>query len=320
MFCSPGPLLSWPGPSMARRAAASRVWMPAALTVLLDKEMCVRNRIVLTVLMASLLLGLPLLAADSTIQRGIDVFTTRGDGTTFFDFGQNPLPAGFFCKSSAAFTERVALKGLPLTTGAPGQVWGADTIIERLDDAAFDADGVAATRIQFRALSLVSVAPIKTACGAFHVYASLAGPQRTTTMTIHRTEKNGGNFVAPLAVNARLTFIPVKPPRTKGGRALEVARNFTFPASPLPWSFQDNTKARSIGSVVVDTNGDLIPDMQLPGRSNFMAGRRSTERSANKLYYGECDPCPEMTCHLYNGEEHCSYPTQPPNCQLMACP
>jgi hypothetical protein len=279
-----------------------------------------RNRIVLLMLMASLMAGLPLLAAEATIQRGIDVFTTRGDGTTFFDFGQNPLPAGFFCKSSAAFTERVALKGLPLATGTPGQAWGADTIIERLDDASFDQDGVATTRIQFRALSLVSVAPVKTACGDFHVYASLAGPQRTTTMKIYRTEKEGGNFVAPLAVNARITFIPVKPPRNKEARSLEVTKSFTFPASPLPWSFQ-NTKARSIGSVVVDTNGDLIPDMQLPGRSNFMAGRSAKHAPSNKLYYAACpDPCAEPTCHIYNGEEHCSYPTQPPNCEITYCP
>lgn len=277
-----------------------------------------RKRIVLLMLVASIMAGLPLLAAETTIQRGIDVFTTPANGTTFFDFSQNPLPAGFFCKSSPAFTERVALKGLPLATGTPGQLWGADTIIERLDDASFDQDGVAATRIQFRALSLVSVAPIKTSCGAFHAYVSLDGPQRTTTMRIYRTEKAGGNFVAPLAVNARITFIPVKPPRNKGARALEVTKSFTFPASPLPWSFQGAT-AKSIGSVIVDTNGDLIPDMQLPGRSNFMAGRSAKHASANK-YYANCDPCAEPTCHMYNDEEHCSYPTQSPDCQLMLCP
>jgi len=33
----------------------------------------------------------------------------------------------------------VTFKGLPLTTGAPGQLWGSDTVIERLDDAVFDA-------------------------------------------------------------------------------------------------------------------------------------------------------------------------------------
>ena len=280
-----------------------------------------RNRIVLLMLVASLVVGLPLLAAETTIQRGIDVFTTRADGTTFFDFGQNPLPAGFFCERSEAFTERVALKGLPLATGAPGQLWGTDTIVERLDDANFDRDGVATTRVQVRALSLVSVAPIKTACGAFHVYVSLAGPQRTTAMRIYHTEKNGGNFVSPLAVNARITFIPVKPPRNKAARALEVTKSFTFPASPLPWSFQDSAKARSIGSVVVDTNGDLIPDMQLPGRSNFMAGRLAMHSSANKLYYGECpDPCAGPTCHDAGGEMHCVDPTPPPYCMITYCP
>ena len=44
---------------------------------------------------------------------------------------------------------------------------------------------------------------------------------RTTTMTIYRTEEGGGSFVAPLAVNARITFIPVKPARTKSARPLQ---------------------------------------------------------------------------------------------------
>jgi hypothetical protein len=283
----------------------------------LDKEVCMRNRIVL-LLLALLVIGLPLLAAETTIQHGIDVFTTTSNGTTYVDFGQHPLPAGFFCKSSAAFTERVALKGLPLVTGAPGQLWGADTVVERLDDAAFDKRGIAETRVQLRALSMVSMAPIKTACGAFHVYVSLAGPQRATTMQIYRTEKSGGNFFAPLAINARLTFIPVKTPRNKKARALEVTKSFTFPAIPVPWSFQDNAKARSIGSVVVDTDGDLIPDLQLPGTSNFMAGRLSKRSSANKSD-GCPDPC-ELQCHDADGELHCFYPAQSPGCGLTYCP
>ena len=279
-----------------------------------------RKRIVLLMLVASIVAGLPLLAGETTIQRGIDVFTTRGDGSTYIDFGQNPLPAGFFCKSSAAFTERVALKGLPLVTGTSGQLGGADTIVERLDDASFDRAGIASTRIQIRAVSLGSVAPIKTACGSFHVYVTLAGPQRTTTMQIYRTEKNGGNFFAPIAVNARLTFIPVKPPRNKAARALEVTHSFTFPAIPVPWSFDDNAKARNIGSVVVDTDGDLIPDMQLPGRSNFMAGRSTKNSSTNKSYLDNCpDPCAPPTCHDANGEMHCVDSTPPPYCMITYC-
>jgi hypothetical protein len=267
------------------------------------------------------LLGLSPLAADSTIRRGIDIFTTAGDGKTSYDFALNPIPAGFFCKNSKAFTGRVAFKGLPLTTGTPGQLRDADTIVERLDDAVFDANGTATTRIQFRALSLVSTAPIKTGCGAYHVYVSLRGKQRVTTMNIHRTQEGGGNFVAPLAVNTRVTFIPVKPARSKAARKLELAADFTFPATPLPWSFSAGAREKRIGSVIVDTNGDLTPDTLLPGPSNFSPGS-SPDRFMSKAYYGECpDPCAEPTCHLdpSTGKEHCTSPTRPYNCPLIAC-
>src|ERR1044071_4098843 len=144
--------------------------------------------------------------ADPVIRRGIATFVTPADGKTFYDFAQSPIPTGFFCNRSKAFTGRVAFKGLPLTTAVPGQLGSTDTLIERLDDAAFDADGVATTRLQFRALSLVSIRPIKTSCGAFHAYVSLGGQQRLTRMSIRRTEEGGGSFEAPLAVDVRVTF------------------------------------------------------------------------------------------------------------------
>jgi hypothetical protein len=270
----------------------------------LDKETCVRNRTILSMLVLSLLLGLSPLSADTVLRRGIDVFTTVGEGKTFYDFSHNPIPAGFFCKGSKTFTSRVALKGLPLTTGSPGQLWGADTVLERLDDAVLDDKGVGVTRVQFRALSLVSSAPIKTACGAFHVYISLNGEQRATTMNILRTQENGGNFVAPIAADVRMTFIPVKPARNKDRRKLELTGSFTFPAIPLPW-FTTNATAKRIGSVVVDTNGDLIPDALLPGTSNFSPG---TPTKA-----GYCSCCPSELCHPDEAgtKEHCNLPVCP---------
>ena len=280
-----------------------------------------RNRSVLAVLVFSLLLGLSPLAADPVIHRGIDVFSTLGDGTTYYDFVHSPITAGFFCKGSKPFTGRVTVKGLPLATGAPGQLWDADTVIERLDDAVFDEKGIATTRIQFRALSLVSTAPIKTACGAFHVYVSLGGKQRVTTMDIYRTQEGGGNFVAPLAVNTRVTFIPVKPVRNKAARKLELAADFTFPATPLPWSFAAGARAKGMGSVIVDTNGDLTPDTLLPATSNFSPGS-SPDYFMSKYYYGGCpDPCTMgiPTCHTdpSTGKEHCTYPTWPYYCGDM---
>jgi hypothetical protein len=285
----------------------------------LDKEACVRNRGILAVLVVAFLAGLSPLAADSTIQRGIDVFTTTADGTTFYDFSHNPIPAGFFCKGSKAFTGRVALKGLPLATKAPGDLWGGDTVVERLDDAVFDANGVAVTRIRMRALSMVSIAPIKTACGAFHLYVSLAGNQRVTEMTIQRTEEGGGSFVAPLSVDVRMTFIPVKPVRNKVAAKLELKGNVTFPGNPIPWSFTRVPQTKRIGSVVVDTNGDQAPETLLPGTSNFLPGVSPSRLTLNKIGDWGC-PCSAMTCHFADGEEHCYYPPPPPECPWTLCP
>jgi hypothetical protein len=278
----------------------------------------VRSRTVFTLFVLLFVLGLVPVSADSVIQRGIDVFTTPGDGKTFYDFAQNPIPAGFFCKGSKPFAGKIAFKGLPLATATPGQLRGADTVIERLDDAVFDEKGVAMTRLQFRALSLASLAPIKTTCGAFHVYVSLGGRQRVTEMSILRTQEGGGSFTAPLAVDVRMTFIPVKPSRDKAARNLEVTESFTFPASPLPWSLRSALEKR-IGPVVVDTNGDLRPDTSLPGMSNFSAGRSAETR--NK-WWGEnnCPGCAVYSCHSAEGHEHCYWEPTPPGClEPMIC-
>jgi hypothetical protein len=257
----------------------------------------------LAALSVVLLVSIPPLAADTVIQRGIDVFTTTSDGSTHYSFANNPIPAGFFCKSSRPFTGIVAFKGLPLETGTPGQLGDADTVVERLDDAVFDASGTAVTRIRFRALSMVSISPLKTACGAFHVYASLADQQRVTTMRISRTEKYGGVFVAPLAVDMRLSFIPVKPSGNKSARKLELTGSITFPGRAIPWSLTNGPSAKRISSVVVDTNGDLTPDTRLFGTPNFWPGRRPPVGTLVKGD-GECRMC--EVCH-YTGtpDWHC---------------
>lgn len=272
-----------------------------------------RSRRTLVTLVCLLLLGLSPLAADSVIQRGTDVFTTVGNGKTFYDFADNPIPAGFFCKGSKPFTGRVAFKGLPLATETPGQLGGGDTVIERLDDASFDARGVARTRIQFRALSLVSITPVKTNCGAFHVYVSLAGHQRVTSMKILRTQEGGGTFAAPLAVDVRMVFLPVKPARTKAARKLELLGSFTFPGNPVPWSFSRGAMTNRFGDAVVDTNGDLAPDTLVPGTSNFLPGWQPGQSVAKAC-------CSEYVCHAESsGKEHCYWAPPPPECWNLPC-
>jgi hypothetical protein len=257
----------------------------------------------------------------TVIGHGVDAFTTTANGKTFYNFSQNPIPAGFFCKGSAAFTGRVVLKGLPLETGAPGQLHGADTVIERLDDATFDGNGSAVTRIQFRALSLVSVAPIQTSCGAYHVYVTLAGKQRETTMRIFRTQEGGGHFVAPLAVNARMSFISVKPSLDKSSRRLELTGSFTFPAQPIQWSTTGGEASKRLGGpVLVDTNGDLVPDTFVSRTSNFFPGW-SPDGSMQKVGTGgACRICEPASCHddPATGKQHCTGPIQA--CGNAYCP
>jgi hypothetical protein len=264
-----------------------------------------KRGILLAALAVVLVVGASPLAADTVIRRGIDSFTTVANGSTFYDFAHDPIPAGFFCKRSAPFTGRVVFRGVPLETAGPGDLHGADTVIERLDDATFDADGRAVTRIQFRALSLVSVAPVKTACGAFHVHASLAGKQRETMMSIYRTEEGGGNFVAPLAVNVRLSFVPV---RGKAARKLELAGSFNFPPSPIPWSTTGGAQTKRIASALVDTDGDRTPETLLFGSSNFWPGWSPDGRG--ETLQKACFTCEPQSCHLdpSTGKQHCTGP------------
>jgi hypothetical protein len=276
----------------------------------------VRNRAILLVALAVVLLGSvsPLVAVDNVIRHGVDTFTTMANGKTVYSFAKNPIPAGFFCASSAPFTGKVAFRGLPIETETPGALHNADTVIERLDDAVFNNRGVAETRLQFKALSLVSIAPIQTACGAYHAYVTLAGTQRVTTMKIYRTEAGGGRFVAPLAVDAKISFIPVQ--STKSARTLELTGSFTFPPTSLPWSTTAGAATKSVGTVMIDAKGNFKPDTLVSGGTNFWPGWQPGASHAK----GSCIECEPPTCHTdpASGETHCNGGVTA--CYPMQCP
>ena len=220
---------------------------------------------------AVLLLAVPTFAADREIQNGIDLWLTKGDGSTYADFSVNAIPAGFFCSKSSPFTGRVIFQGTPIVSDSPEALGKADTIVHRLDDAVFNKRGVAVTRIQLRAMTFESVAPIETACGAFAATLRLDGEQPITRMVITRENKHGGRFSAPIHANVKIAFTPVGRAATE---VLEIPIQVRFP--PLPnqrWAGTDGTKAREIaGFVRVDTDGDKVTDTFLPGTSNFVAG------------------------------------------------
>jgi hypothetical protein len=242
----------------------------------------------------ALLLAIPAFAGSPVITNGIDLWRTPANGGTFVDFATNPLPAGFFCASSAPFTGRVVFTGVPVKTHPAGALGGADTIIQRLDDAVFTRnaafqpfklrgiDGslspvdpasfrgqeVAVTRLQVKAISFASARPVSTACGPYTVTASLAGEQPVTEMVIQREGEQGGRFYAPLSLRVKLTFTPVR-----GGVPVEVVRGIEFPAKPLSvWSENPGRHAAYDSFVRVDTDLDGAVDVMLPGTSNFAAG------------------------------------------------
>lgn len=218
------------------------------------------------------LIALPSAAADNVIYKGIDVFRTPSDGTSFMDFSQQPIPAGFFCAGSKPFTAKVYWKGVPVATGLPGELKQTDTIVQRLDDAVFNEDGVARTRIQIRALQLESLKPIETSCGSYIVRVMLDGPQPVTSMRIVRLNQYGGRFTAYLSIRTKFVFTPV----SAIGKQLELpAHEIRFPPNPrFGWAFRPKMKnaMERNGTILVDTNFDSLADTFLPGTSNFAAG------------------------------------------------
>ena len=267
--------------------------------------------------LALAILALPAAAAPvRSIENGIDVWITPGDGTSFIKFDQEPIPKGFFCSKSAAFTGRVALQGRPLTTGSPGELGGADTIVQRLDNAVFDAKGVATTRIQLRALQLESVAPLKTACGDFHMRVTLSGTQPTTKMRIVKDDETSGRFVAPIKVRYRISFFSTNLALPK---PLELVRGFTLaPAPNATWGVIEN-KRNGVrqNALLVDTDGDQVPDTYLPKTSgNFQAGwtpaweRQQRSRATEKLatYAYDCGLIVDPECHEEAVGIHCAMP------------
>jgi hypothetical protein len=242
----------------------------------------------------AVLLAVPAVAVDRVIANGIDLWVTPGDGTTFADFSKEQIPAGFFCFNSAPFTGRVVLKGVPIATGKPGALGATDTILQRLDDAAFNKRGVATTRLQMRAMQFEGVAPIKTACGPFKLTVVLDGEQPITTMRIVRTSKQGGRFFAPIWVNIKLVFEPVGRAATE---ALEIRKALRFPSARNgQWRNGPGGVGVSFtGFIAVDTDSNGAPDTYLPGTSNFTAGLSATMQKAT-------------ACHQADEGQHCPQP------------
>jgi len=216
------------------------------------------------------------------IEQGTDLWRTRGDGSTYASFAIEPLPADFFCQGSSPFAGKIIFRGAPVATEPAGVLGVTDTVIHRLDDAEFNANGVAVTRIQMKAMTFEGVGLLRNECGAFRVGVELNGEQPITEMKIVREEENGGRFIAPIHVNVNITFTPVD----HGGETLLVPRELRFGASPQAvWSTRPDVGFTEAGEFQVDTDNDGVVDTFLPGTSRaFFAGSRAgLDRSKDVL-------------------------------------
>ncbi len=209
--------------------------------------------------------------ARDVIPSGVDLWTTPADGRTYSDFSEDPIPADFFCPGSKPFMGRVALQGGGIASLPEGAIKEADTIIHRLDDAVFDSQGIAQTRIRFFALSLKSIEPVQTDCGAFDVRLHLQGDQPVTAMRIWRHSPFGGRYSARLSVIAKVRFTPVGAESDSVERVLtqgvEFAPNLGSWAREPGGNFPDHPNY-----ALVDSDGDGEAESQLPGPTNFAPG------------------------------------------------
>lgn len=242
----------------------------------------------LTLAAAALALAVPA-AADDVIYGGVDAWKTVA--ITHSTFADDPIPADFFCPGSAPFTGRVALRGVPIATEPEGALDGRDTLVGRLDDARFDAEGVARTRVALIALNLVSVEPVDTGCGLYEMRVVLDKEQPTTEMTIVRTNDLGGTFESPLALNTKVTFTPLA-----GGESRVLSRSVDLgPGSQSVWI--ESPRPAVAQKVTVDTDGDGVPDRELALRSNFKAG----VAPVNLEWDTAPALCQDVSCHCTRG-------------------
>lgn len=224
-------------------------------------------------LAALVLLAAPVLAAglDPVIEHGSDIWQTPADGSSAINFRAEPLPAGFFCAGAEPFDELVPLHGVPLKTSPAGAFGATDTIVQRLDNAVFDEDGVAKTRLQVTAIHLRSIQPLQTSCGAFQLDMTLdEGEQPIGEMKIVRQGLGFGYYDADVALNFKLTFTPVGHP----GETLDLSRSVAFPTQRNFWADRPGENGVGFtGFVSVDTDADGTSDTFIPGTSrNFAPG------------------------------------------------
>ncbi len=253
-------------------------------------------------IMALIITGL--LAVPAFAQKiapGYDIWKTVGNGETFMDFADSPIPAGFFFEGSEPFTGAINFVGVPLATEPAGALQGADTVIERLDTAAFGEDGLASSRMRIMALSLASPEPIDIGGSLWDVGVSLAEVQPVTEIVYEKLTDEVGEFLADLVVNVRLTFTHrvVKKLSYSLERTVHFQRATHTPFRLVsPETKSAKQRLSVLSGLKIDTDGDGLVDSLMTQLILEPIPSDPDRRMLELAYCDENDNCtPASTVH-----------------------
>jgi len=223
-----------------------------------------RFQSILCLCAALVLLAVP--AAASSVNPGIDLWVTVANGTSV-NFSGQAIPAGFFCPGSNSFSGSISLKGKNIAANM--NLRGADTILERPLLAVLGS--VAQVPLIIRVLSLQDVTPHSVPeCGAsYDVFVRLnPASQPQGSITINHSMPTGGTFNSVLPVDTLVTFTD-----TVTGDVKTISNSTVLTTSTACWNHVPGPGGIVVnGPVTVDSDGDGILDLTLPGTSNFAPG------------------------------------------------
>lgn len=280
------------------------------------------------------LVGVGLLLAASafaakpagSIAPGFDYWQTLGGGATGYAFDTEPLPKGFFCATSEAFDGIVYFEGLPLRTEPSNILGTTDTIVERLDEAAYNHRGYATTRVRVRAMSLAATELLKNSCGQWKVTAGLADRQPVTTMVFHRDNDLGGTFKADLRLRVHMTFTNVATGQTRTVLrtvSMPTVKTTAYAVSPTP---VDVVNRCAVAIDVIEKAGSIrlldgrATSVERPDHSLKLAATTDELRMVNSKATAVttgcyCDPVTKKCLPTYSWHKPCDNPPPGYDCE-----
>jgi hypothetical protein len=220
-----------------------------------------------TAICGILLVSLAALPAISqVIPAGKDFWVTPANGQTYFTFPAGDVESLCGAPKSDLWDHRVALSGVPVAGS------DYDTVVGRIDNAVFDATGIAKTRVQVSHLAFRG-SSLRTPCGSINWSVGLAGPQRVTDMVIRRTSDKGGIFNAQLAVDVEFRGFNAGSGAYVGSLfyAFDLPDPGAGTGAGTPWSFGPNGEFRA-GMTELDNCIDVLRkklNLYSPDSSHF---------------------------------------------------